>query len=219
MARQGDDAMTAQPEQYLTPEDYLALERKAQTKSEYYDGQVYALAGASESHALIVTNLVLILGTQLRDRPCRVYSSDLRVKVTAAGLYTYPNVVVVCGAAEFEDDRRDTLLNPSVLVEILSPSTESYDRGRKFEFYRGLDSLTDYILVAQDHPLVEHFARLPDGTWLLSAFGDLNEVARIESIGCDLPLTEVFAKVEFPPDEELAMLRRVKEDDASYAPR
>lgn len=211
--------MTAQPEPYLTPEDYLALERKAQTKSEYYDGQVYALAGASPSHTLIAANVTALLVVALRNRPCTVHVADQRVKVTAAGLYTYPDVVVVCGVAEFEDDRRDTLLNPSVLVEILSPSTEGYDRGRKFEFYRGLESLTDYILVAQDHSLVEHFARLPDGTWLLSAYSDPNDVARIESIGCDLPLADVFAKVEFPPDEELAMLRRVKADDASYASR
>jgi len=211
--------MTAQPEVYLKPEEYLALERQAETKSEYFDGRVYALAGASEAHALIVTNLVLILGTKLRDRPCRVYSSDMRVKVTAAGLYTYPDVVVVCGKAEFEDDRRDTLVNPSVLVEILSPSTEGYDRGKKFQFYRGLESLTDYILVAQDHLLVEHFARLPDGTWLLSAFDDLEAVAHIKSLGCDLPLADVFAKVEFPPDEEVAMLRRVVEESASYASR
>jgi Uma2 family endonuclease len=128
-------------------------------------------------------------------------------------------VVVVCGVARFEDERRDTLLNPSVLVEILSPSTEGYDRGRKFQFYRSLESLTDYILVAQDHPLVEHFARLPDGTWLLSAFDELDAVAHIKSIGCDLPLAEVFAKVEFPPDEEVAMLRRIKEESASYASR
>ena len=126
--------MTAQPEAYFTSEEYLAMEREAETKSEYHAGRIYALAGASESHVLIASNLVVSLGGQLRDKPCRVYASDMRVKVTSFGMYTYPDVVVVCGQARFEDTRRDTLLNPTVIVEILSPSTEGYDRGRKFEF-------------------------------------------------------------------------------------
>jgi Uma2 family endonuclease len=211
--------MTAQPEPYLSPGEYLALEREAETKSEYWDGRIYALAGASESHALIVTNLVLSLGAQLRDKPCRVYAADMRVKVTAAELYTYPDVVVVCGKAQFADDRRDTLLNPSVLFEILSPSTEGYDRGAKFEFYRALDSLTDYVLVSQDHPLVEHYTRRPDGKWLLSAYSDLGAVARIDSIGCDLPLSDVFAKVEWPPLDPAGRLRRIKEEQVAYPHR
>ena len=215
--------MTAEPEPYITPEEYLALEREAETKSEYYEGRmygVYALAGAGESHALIVTNLVVSLGTQLRDRPCRVYSSDMRVKVTDAGLYTYPDVVVVCGPARFEDDRRDTLVNPSVIIEVLSPSTEGYDRGKKFELYRNLESLTDYILIAQDHSLIEHFARRPDDTWLLTVCNDLDAAVQIESIGCALPLADVFAKVEWPPKHEgegPAMLHRVKEAETGYA--
>ena len=215
--------MTAEPEPYITPEEYLALEREAETKSEYYEGRmygVYALVGAGESHALIVTNLVVSLGTQLRDRPCRVYASDMRVRVTEAGLYTYPDVVVVCGQVHFEDDRRDTLVNPSVIIEVLSPSTEGYDRGKKFEFYRNLASLTDYILIAQDHPLIEHFAWRPDDTWLLTASNDLDAAVQIESIGCALPLADVFAKVEWPPKHEgegSAMLHRVKEAQAGYA--
>ena len=129
--------MPTQPEAYFTPEEYLAMERKAETKSEYHAGRIYALAGASESHVLIASNLVVSLGAQLRGRPCRVYASDMRVKVTTFGMYTYPDVVVVCGQGRFEDTRRDTLLNPTVIVEVLSPSTEGYDRGRKFEFIVG----------------------------------------------------------------------------------
>ncbi len=214
--------MTAQPEVYFTPEEYLAMEREAGTKSEYHAGRIYALAGASESHVLIASNLVVSLGAQLRDRPCRVYASDMRVKVTTFGMYTYPDVVVVWGQARFEDGRRDTLLTPTVIVEVLSPSTEGCDRGRKFGFYRGLESLTDYVIVAQDRPLIEHYLRLPDETWLLSAASDLDAVAHIETIGCDLPLSDVYAKVEFTPEDEtdgVGGIFRVKEEPVAYAPR
>ncbi|MDQ2806769.1 MAG: Uma2 family endonuclease, partial [Chloroflexota bacterium] len=164
--------MSAQPKHYYTPEEYLSLERAATYKSEYLAGEIFpmieaeeghageicAMAGAGEDHTTIAANLVRLLGNAFQGRPCRVYGSDMRVRVAASGLYTYPDVVAVCGPREFADPHRDTLLNPTVIFEILSPSTEGYDRGKKFANYRQIPTLTDYVLVAQDEPLVEHFA-------------------------------------------------------------
>jgi Uma2 family endonuclease len=155
---------------YLTPEEYLALERQVETKSEYWGGEVYALAGASTNHTIIGANTLAELVMQLKGRPCTAHTNDLRIKVTRAGLYTYSDVVVVCGKAEFEDRSEDTLLNPTVLIEVLSPSTEAYDRGTKFEFYRTLESLYDYLLISQSKPIIEHFTRQPDDRWLLSTY-------------------------------------------------
>jgi len=201
----------------LTSEEYLRLERQAETRSEYWDGKVYALAGASEVHNLIVANLVMILGSQVKRRPCKVYPNDMRIKVRETGLYTYPDVIVICGKAIFEDRRRDTLLNPTVIIEVLSPSTEAYDRGTKFEHYRTLDSLSDYLLVAQGSPTVEHFERRPDDRWLLSTYKGLDAVVPIASAGCSLPLMEVYDKLEWPDEESAAgILRVVKEPDAGY---
>jgi Uma2 family endonuclease len=213
----GAAAVQAQPTCELTPEEYLRVERQAETKSEYWHGQVYALAGASEEHNLIVANLVMVLGPQFKGRPCKVYANDMRVKVRATGLYTYPDVIVVCGKAAFEDRRRDTLLNPTVIIEVLSPSTEAYDRGTKFEHYRDLESLSDYLLVAQESPTIEHFERLPENKWLLSTYKGLDAVAPIVYAACDLPLREVYDKVEWPDQETAAgLLRVVKEPDADY---
>lgn len=212
--------MQPQLKPYLSPEAYLRLERQAETRSEYLDGEVFTMAGASEAHNLIATNLTASLVVRLKDRPCKVYSSDMRVKVSATGLYTYPDVVVVCGHPQFEDRQRDTLLNPTVIIEVLSPSTESYDRGGKFDHYSTLASLTDYLLVGQESVAVDHYLRQEDGKWLLSRYRSLAEAAHIASIGCDLPLADAYDKVEWPDvDPELARFRRVKEDAAAYAPR
>jgi Uma2 family endonuclease len=181
----------------LTAQEYLERERAAEHRSEYWAGEMFAMAGASEAHNLIVTNVSGELRAQLKSRPCKTYSSDMRVKVEATGLYTYPDVVVVCGVARFEDDHRDTLLNPTVIVEVLSPSTEAYDRGEKFAHYRRIASLTDYLLAAQDKVRVEHFVRQPDDQWLLSEVSDLHASLAIVSIGCMLQLAEVYEKVDF----------------------
>ncbi len=151
----------------FTPEQYLALERKAAFKSEYFDGCIRAMAGASRAHNLIALNLGSEIRSQLRDRPCETYVSDMRVRTGPSGLYTYPDVVVVCGEPRFEDDELDTLLNPTVIVEVLSPSTEAADRGRKFASYRRLASLQEYVLVAQDRACVERYTRQGD-EWLLT---------------------------------------------------
>lgn len=190
--------MSSQPKTSITPEKYLAIERKAEYKSEYFNGEMFAMAGASERHALIVTNVVAELRGQLRHRPCTVYSTDLRVRVSPTGLYTYPDVIVVCGQAQFADDQKDTLLNPTLIVEVLSESTKDYDRGGKFEHYRTLASLSEYVLIAQDKYHVEHFVRQPDNRWLLSETNRLEDTIHLPSIDCALALTEVYDKVEMP---------------------
>jgi Uma2 family endonuclease len=180
----------------LTPEEYLAIERRAETKSEYFGGEIFLRAGASEPPYLIVANLVGEFRSQLKKRSCKVYPSDMRVKIQATGLHTYPDVVVVCGEPKFEDDHKDTLLNPTLIVEVLSDSTEAYDRGKKFDHFRTVDSLSDYLLVAQDHPKVEYYTRQPNGKWLLSVFNNLQEVIELAEVACELPLNEIYDKVE-----------------------
>lgn len=190
--------MSLQPKTHLTPEEYLAIERKAEYKSEYFNGEMFAMAGASERHISIVANLMYILVGQLRGRPCKAYSNDMRVRVSPTGLYTYPDVVVVCGPAQFADDQKDTLLNPTLIVEVLSESTKDYDRGGKFEHYRTLTSLSEYVLIDQDKYHVEHFVRQPENRWLLSETNLLADTVHLSSIDCDLALTEIYDKVELP---------------------
>lgn len=196
-------------ERFFSPEEYLALEREAEYKSEYIDGQIVAMSGVSREHSLINHNISRVLGNQLLEGPCEVHASDMRVRVAPTrlakaatrtkrrGLYTYPDIVVVCGDVQCEDDHVDTLLNPTLIIEILSPSTETYDRGAKFEHYRQLPSLLEYVLVAQDHAHIEHYVR-ENGGWLLTEADDLDAVLELPSINCDLPLTEVYRRVEFP---------------------
>lgn len=188
--------MSLQAKVYYTPEEYLASERVADYKSEYYGGEVFAVTGASRKHNLLTINIATSLNGQLRNRPCEVYASDMRVKVSPTGLYTYPDVVVVCGEAQFEDAHVDTLLNPTLIVEVLSKSTTSYDRGEKFAHYRKLASLAEYLVVAQDKHHVEHYAKQPDGRWLLSETDDVRETIALTSINCELVLADVYNKVE-----------------------
>jgi Uma2 family endonuclease len=188
--------MSLQTKPLLTPEEYLALERHAEYKSEYVAGEVFALAGASERHNLIVGNVFAGLHTQFKQRPCKVYASDMRVKVQATGLYTYPDVVAVCHAVQFEDDWQDTLLNPTLIVEVLSESTEGYDRGKKFAHYRKLESLQEYVLIAQDTDHIEHYIRQPNQQWLLTESDRLLETIFLPSIDCQLVMADVYDKVE-----------------------
>src|SRR4051794_37409677 len=150
--------MVAQPQHYYTPEEYLTLERAAEYKSEYLDGQILPMSGASRAHNIITAHLVRLLDTQFDGRPCQVYGSDMRVRVSATGLYTYPDVTASCGAQQFVGAHQVTLLNPTVIIEVLSPSTELYDRTEKFDHYRRLESLADYVLVAQDRVRVDHYS-------------------------------------------------------------
>src|SRR5438270_9398553 len=187
--------MSTQPTTQLTPEEYLAVERRAEYKSEYIDGEMVAMTGASRRHNLIATNITREIGQQLKGRPCEGYASDMRVRVPSTRLYTYPDVVVVCGEPRFEDDYVDTLLNPTLLVEVLSESTELYDRGKKFGFYRMIESLAEYLLVAQDECRVEQYVKQPDGRWLLSDYRSPEDVVELGSIQCKLALSEVYDKV------------------------
>lgn len=191
-----DTMETAGAQALFTPEEYLSRERKAPTKSEYRDGRIYAMPGASRAHNLITAHVTGELYIQLRTRTCEVYPSDMRVKVSAAGLYTYPDVIVVCDEPRFEDSHFDTLLNPTVLIEVLSPSTAVYDRGEKFRRYQYLDSLCEYILISQDRVRVEHYLRQTQG-WDLTEFHSLSDVFRLASIECELSLQAIYAKVQF----------------------
>jgi Uma2 family endonuclease len=188
--------MAISPKPPMTPEAYLAFERaQLDAKHEFLNGDVIAMAGASRQHNRIVTNLVVSLGSQLRGRPCDVYSSDMRVKIPTTGLYTYPDVIAMCHDPQFEDEALDTLLNPSVIIEVLSPSTEAYDRGIKFAHYRSIDAMQIYILIAQDKPQVEIFRRQGKRDWLLSVVEGLDARVSLETIGCELALAEVYERV------------------------
>lgn len=195
--------MSRPAEQFITAADYLAMERQSPSKSEYLNGRIYAMSGASRNHNRITLNLGAMLRAHLRGYPCEPFINDLRVKVSPTGLYTYPDVVVVCGEPRFEDDQVDTLLNPKVIIEVLSESTEKYDRGEKFTHYRALESVTDYLLVAQHQPCIESFHRQADGSWLYSVAQDLEAQIDIAAIGCALRLEDVYERVVFPEAADL----------------
>lgn len=192
--------MSAHAQPRLTPEQYLELERAAETRSEYYAGRMYAMSGGSHRHAIIIASLSRELGIALRKRSCSVATSDLRVRVTRDGLYTYPDVVVVCGDPSYADDQQDTVLNPALLAEVLSPSTESYDRGFKFSQYRKIESLQEYALVSQAEPRVEVYRRQHGGGWLLAEFEGLGAICRFDSLDCPVALAELYDKVTFESD-------------------
>jgi Uma2 family endonuclease len=179
----------------LSAEDYLAMERASDIRHERMDGEILAMTGASRAHNLITLNTAAALHSQLKGRPCEIYNNDLRVKVSPAGDYVYPDIVVVCEPPRFEDDKFDTLLNPTLIVEVLSDSTEAYDRGHKFAAYRALDSLRDYVLIAQQESRVEHYVRQSAESWLLTETVGLQSSLELSSIDCRLALDEVYAKV------------------------
>jgi Uma2 family endonuclease len=189
--------MSRQAKAYVTSAEYLALERQAEYKSEYYDGEIFAMTGASRRHNLISLSVGGKLYSRLLDSPCEVYSGDMRVRVPATGLYTYPDVVVVCGEPKFEDEHVDTLLNPVLIVEVLSKSTARYDRIDKFAHYRSIPSFAEYLLVSQDEYRVEHNARQPDGRWLLTDIRGKEEQVVLSSVGCALALADIYDRVNF----------------------
>ncbi len=199
--------MSAQPQPRLTPEQYLESERAAEFRSEYYCGQIFAMAGGSYQHFQIIGNVTGELHAALKKRPCSVGSNDLRLRVSPQGLYTYPDVVVICGDPRFADNQQDTLLNPTLIVEVLSPSTEGYDRGFKFAQYRTVESLEEYVLVAQAEPRVEVFRRQRDRHWLLSEAYGLESTCRFDSLDCSLALADIYDKVTFPPGGPIASTR------------
>jgi Uma2 family endonuclease len=181
-----------------TPQEYLERERKSPTRNEYYKGDIFAMTGTSREHSLLVSELARHLGNQLEGRTCEVHMNEMRVLVDATGLYTYPDVVVVCGEPKFEDREVDTLLNPTVILEVVSESTKAYDRGVKFGHYRRIPSLREYAMVSQGRMLVERYARQGE-SWVLSDFSLPEHVLRLESIDCAIPLDRIYAKVTFEP--------------------
>ncbi|MBN8639144.1 MAG: Uma2 family endonuclease [Anaerolineae bacterium] len=181
----------------MTEEEYLAFERASQFKHEYRNGEVVDMTGASERHNLISGSTYVALYSQLRGRPCKVYTNDMRVKVRQARLYTYPDIAAVCGDARFSDDTFDMLINPTIIIEVLSPSTETYDRGEKFQNYRKLVSLQEYVLISQVSPHIERFTRQDNDQWLLTEAKGLDAVIELTSIGCTLKLAEVYEQIDF----------------------
>ena len=184
----------------LSAAEYLRIERAAAYRSEFYRGEMFAMAGGSPKHSLIKMNLSGSLWNRLRCHPCTAYDSGLRIKCPT-GLYTYPDASVMCEELEFDDERKDTVLNPTLIVEVLSKTTEAYDRGKKFDHYRTIPSLREYVLVAQDEPMVQRFLRNDDGTWTLTAVSGLDQTLALKSIDVQLPLAEIFDRVDFTIEE------------------
>jgi Uma2 family endonuclease len=185
----------------LSPEEYLAFERASEQRHEYADGEIFAMAGGTREHSLTATNLVGELRAALRGRRCEVHGSDLRIKIPSTGRYVYSDGVVVCGQPLFEDETRDTLLNPLVVIEVLSDLSEAYDRGDKFAQYQSIPSIKDYVLASQKAERIEHFRRLPDGTWLLRILGPGDRLV-LESTPCEIAVDDAYLQVFAPKADE-----------------
>jgi len=189
--------MSVAPQPRLSFEDWLAIERAAtDQRSEYVGGDIFAMAGGTEEHNLIVLNVGAELRNQLKEKPCRVYPSDMKVRIASDDVGTYPDVMVICGERQFVDERRDVVTNPTLIVEVLSDSSEAYDRGDKFRHYRNLPSLQAYLLLSQYRIQAELFLRQPDGTWSLSSYQDPSEAVPLRVVDAELSLAEVYDKVE-----------------------
>lgn len=188
--------MSSHPVSYVSPEEYLERERLAETKSEYFHGEIVAMAGGTLQHAMITANLCVELAVRLRGKSCIVFSPDARVCVQWGSLITYPDVTVLCGTPQYADDRRDTLMNPTFLAEVLSPSTRAYDRGEKSRLFRMMPSLAEYLLVDQTPVDIEHFRRLPNGNWELTTLRDAAAVLSLESLGCEISAAEIYRNLD-----------------------
>jgi Uma2 family endonuclease len=194
--------MSVPASRWISPEEYLAAEREADYRSEYFNGQVFAMSGGTDIHSLIAANVTALLHLQLRRGPCRVFTSDLRIKVAVTGLYTYPDLSVICGPREYDDTRRDTALNPTVIIEVLSPKTAAYDRGDKFAHYQRISTLQEYVLISQDRARVERYLRHDTG-WNYTDVTGLEGRVPLTSIGADLRLEEIYEGVELPEEPPL----------------
>ncbi len=193
--------MTAIPKSKMSPQEYLEFERKSEEKHEYFAGEIFAMAGARRRHNVIAWNFGSELNRRLKGRNCEAYPADMRVWVPKTGLYTYPDLVVVCGEPNFQDDVFDTLLNPILIIEVLSESTENYDRGKKFQHYRSIESLHEYVLVSTDEARIEKFEKTGDGFWFLSEAVGIEAEIELTSIECRIPLAEVYDKIDFSVEE------------------
>jgi Uma2 family endonuclease len=187
--------MVAKPQKYYSPEEYLALEELAEYRSEYYRGEIFAMSGGSANHNRIAGNVYIALREAFEGKPCEAFITDMRLHIKKNSLYTYPDVMVVCGKVAFAKGRNDTITNPVVIIEILSESTQAYDRGTKFELYRAIDSLQDYVLIDQARIHVEYFHKWEDGRWVLAEFNELEMILRLE--GVELPLSRIYQRVEW----------------------
>ncbi|TVR60252.1 MAG: Uma2 family endonuclease [Candidatus Competibacteraceae bacterium] len=189
----------------LTSVEYLVLERESETKNEYFNGETFAMAGASRRHNQITTNLVCMVGNQLANRVCSVYSSDMKVKIDKLNKYTYPDVLIVCQNQQFEDENEDVLLNPVVIMEVLSDSTEAYDRGDKFIHYQNIPSLVEYVLISQKSVQVEKFLRQLDHVWVYSKYLEMGDEIHLTAVDCILTIQEIYAKVISPSGYQAAL--------------
>jgi Uma2 family endonuclease len=180
---------------FVSPEEYLALEREAEYKSEYVNGVIYAMSGGSPEHSLISGNVLAEIHLQLKKSPCQVYNTDMKVRVPSSLKYHYPDVTVVCDKPRYADEVGDVLLNPLLIVEVLSETTAAFDRGKKFQYYQEIVSFQEYLLVAQDEPVVERFVKQAGGSWIYTKFEGLDEKVALSSIDCQLSLRDIYAKV------------------------
>ena len=192
--------MATVPSPIITMQRYLQLDRQSERPSEYYDGEMFPIAESSLSHVRIQGNLYGSLRERLEDRSCEALLSPLRVRIPHSQKYCYPDLIVACGGLELEDNEHDTLLNPTVLIEILSPSTADFDSGEKFRLYRSIPTFKEYVLVSQDRVLIERFHRQNEKNWHFETISDLDATLRLESIDVAVPMREIYAKVEFPKD-------------------
>jgi Uma2 family endonuclease len=188
--------MTAIPKTRLSEEDYLSIERNSLTKNEFYKGEVFAMAGAGNNHNIITANIIGEIHRHLRGKGCTIYPSDMRLHIPENSLYTYPDAMVVCGQKQFRDEKKDTLLNPVLIVEVLSPSTEGYDRGEKFRLYRSIASLQEYLIIDSQRYAVEKYQRNEEGYWVLTDAQDINSSLYLASIDFSLHLQDVYAGTE-----------------------
>ena len=191
--------MSQAAQSLLTVDEYLAVERIAETKSEYHDGQVFAMAGGTAPHAELAATFIRELGARSKGGPCRIYSSDMRIAIPGERSFVYPDVSGLCVEPQFRDETRDVLLNPSFVVEVLSPSTEAYDRGRKLAIYMAVPSIVEIVLVSQDQVRVDKYTRQPDGIWRFDVLTGRETRIRLESLGCEIALADFYDGVELAP--------------------
>ncbi len=189
--------MTGSIKKNFTPAEYLAMEEVAEYKSEYYNGEIFAMSGGTPDHSSIAVNFVIELGPRLSAKPCRVFNRDVRLYIEQSGLHTYPDVMVICGKIEFAPKRKDEVTNPILIVEVLSESTREYDRGAKFNFYKQIPSLREYVLVESEQERVECYRRTQDNQWVFEMHDDLNAAVKLESVACEIPLRQIYAKVSW----------------------
>lgn len=218
MTRKGISDMLNRNKNTISAEEYLIREESAENRSEYYHGEVFAMAGGTPNHNRITVNLVSLLNSQFRGGPCEAFASDMRVQVEHHVHYAYPDVVVVCGKIELAKGRPDTIVNPLVIIEVLSESTKDYDRGSKFTAYRSIETLMDYILVDQDTLHIEYFAKEGDGTWRLREYFGAKSVMELQSVGATLPMAAIYERVALAPQTGIRTAFKVPTPSSSIHP-